>query len=263
MPVIQETNRINFGSCRMFGTDSSGNVLPYDQLMDLTMDVKTDLKEAYGEGNYAFATADGHKSIDLTAKHYIKNLNSLTQDLGGSAVTTNTTGYVVDEAGTVATHAMTLANTNVIQLLSLIVGVTTNGIIVPTSYAIVTAGSEVAGVSASINKVTGVITFNAAEVNGEPVKATYSYTLGSAAGSSISISNTYQNSAPTFKLLAIKRDLSRIDGSVGIEAWTFNAVRPAGVKNEFKEGDFTVLERSLKAYADPMGNVGTVTFFNK
>jgi len=262
MSAIQEVNKINFGVGRMYGTDQSGTILPYGQLNDLSVDFKTEIKEAYGEGNYAFATADGHKSIDITAKHYIKQLSSISNDLGGSSVAANTTGFVVDEAGTIASHAYTTANANVQQILELIVGVSIGGVIVPVTFNIVGAGHEVAGQSASVNLTTGVITFATGETNGETLKVTYSYTLGTAAGYTINVSNTYQNSAPTFKIQAIKRDRSALDGSVGVEVWTFNAVRPAGIKNEWKEGEYTVLERMLKAFADPMGNVLSIITFD-
>lgn len=262
MSAIQEVNSVSFGVGRMYGKDQSGNILPYGQLNDLTMDLKTDLKEAYGEGNYAFATADGHRSIDLSAKHYVRQLQSMSNDLGGSALAANTTGYAVDETHTVATHAVTLSNTNVLTVFEIIVGVAISGITVPVTYAIVTAGSEVAGTSCSINLATGVITFAAGETNGETVKCTYSYTLGVATGSVITVSNTFQNSAPTFTITAIKRDKSRLDSSTSYEIWTFNAVRPGSIKSEWKEGDYNVLDRTLKAYADPMGNVLSVIKFN-
>lgn len=265
MSAIQELNTVSFGTGRMYSKDQSGNILPYGSLQDLTMDVKTDIKEAYSEGNYAFATADGHKSIDLSAKHYIRNLASISNDLSGSSVATNTTGWAVDEAGVVVTGASpsyTLAHGNVIQIYDVIVGVTINGVIVPVEYTQVTAGSEVAGASYSLNSTTGKMTFASGEVVGETLKVTYSYTLGTAAGEVITVSNTYQNSAPTFQITAIKRDRSREDGSTSIEVWQFNAVRPAGIKSDWKEGDFNVLERTLKAFADPMGNVATIMKFN-
>jgi predicted secreted protein len=262
--AVQEVNKLNFGSARMWGLSQAGVVLPYGQLQDLSVDMKTDIKEAYAEGNFAFATASGHVTIDLNAKHYIKNLTSISNDFNGSAVSTNSTGIAVDEQGSVAAGAYNMANVNILTLFELIVGVPgPNGTTVPTLYQVFTgAGSPVAGVSAKLVPATGVLTFATAD-NGYPVRLSYTWTLGTPKGNVIAIGNTYQNSSPTFKITAVKRDLSPIDGSVGYEVWTFNAVRPGGIKNEWKEGDYTVLDRTMKAFADPMGNVATIFTLNQ
>lgn len=260
MSAIQETERLSFGSARLYGTDANGNALLYGELNDINIDIKTELKEAWGEGNYSFAVADSHRSIDISAKHYLLDQNSLADSIGGSAPAANLVGYIVDEAGVVGTttYTYTLANANPITLLSVVEGVTVNGVIVP--VYLVQATTAVAGISYSLS--TDVLTFAAGD-SGNPLKITYSYTADSALGGSISVVEGFQNSQPFMTLTCVRRDASRLDGSTGIQVWEFARVRDAGIKVPYKEGDFSVYERSFKAFASPWGQVLTVRSFNE
>lgn len=260
--AVQETQRLKFGSGRIYGTGPSG-ALWYGELQDISMDLTTDLKTAFAEGNYAFASADGQRTIKIDAKHYKLDAGGLAYSLGGT-VAANSTGVAVDEVGTIATHAYALAKSNPLTILDVVVGVVTNGIEAPVHYQIVDSGSEVAGASCSfaVADSTGTLTFASGD-SATYVRVTYTYTLGSDAGTVISVASTYQNSQPTFKLVALKRDISSLgDGSTAVQLWTFNAVRDGGIKNEWKEGDYTVFQRSFQAFADPMGNVLSVVDVN-
>ena len=263
MSATQETQRLHFGSARLWGATAGGIGLRYDKLQEVDIDFSTTLKEAFSEGNYAFATADGQRSISITGKHYMMDLASLAVELGGSAPAANSVGYVIDEAGAVpatSTYTYTLTHSATATApVSIIVGVTTSGITNPVSYSIVAAGSEVAGASCSY--AAGVLTFAVGDA-GSALKVTYEYGV-TTTGLVTNVVNTFQNSAATFALTCVKRDLSRLgDGSTAYFAYEFAAVRSAGVKAAYKEGDYTVYERSFKAYADPMGNVLKVRELN-
>jgi hypothetical protein len=269
MSAVQETSRLHFGSGRLYGTGPDGTKLYFGQLQDLTMDLTTDLKTAFAEGNYPFASADGQRTIKLEGKHYMIDPNSLANSVGGT-VGANTTGYVIDERGEISTvdskQVYVLATTDPVDIVDVQVGVTINGVICPVHYDIVAAGDEVAGASCSfaIATGTGTLTFAAGDAVGTPVIVSYTYTLGTAAGSLITVEATYQNSQPTFQLVAIKRDRSQLaDGSTGIEVWTFNAVRDGGIKSDWKEGDYNVYQRTFQAFADPMGDVFNVVMLNE
>jgi hypothetical protein len=258
---IQETERLSFGSARLYGTDADGNALMYGELNDIQIDLKTELKEAWGEGNYSFAVADSHRSIDISAKHYLLDMPSLADSIGGAQPVANTVGYVVDELGTVGAsspYSYTLEQTSPITLLSVVEGITVNGVIVPV-YLEVTTGAPTAGESYTISG--DVLKFASGDA-GNPLKITYSYTVEST-GTEVTVVEQFQNSQPFMTLTCIRRDASQLDGSTGIQVWEFARVRDAGIKVPYKEGDYAIYERSFKAFASPWGTVLTVRAFNE
>ena len=262
--AAQQVDKIVFGSGRLFVNTPGGPRLAIADLNDVSVDIKIDLKEIYGENAYALAVADGHRTIDIQAKHYTLNLGQLTTDLNGSAVGANSNAFVVDEAGIVGatTYSLAATSTYVANSLSLVVYTTPGGAgqpVLPVTYSIVAAGSEVAGKAASVNNATGVVTFAAGDT-GLALRATYQKT--NALGSAISIANPSQNSTTPYSMTLVKRDRSQVDGSSGQLIMTFNAVRPGGAKFDFKEGEFTNIDRMYKAFADPSGNVATIQFVN-
>jgi hypothetical protein len=266
MAAVQQVDRIMFGTGRLFQIPAGGGArLPYGDLKEASVDMKVDLKEIYGEGGYPIAVADGHRTIDVTAQHYALRLDTLANDLGVAAPAANAAAISWDEAGTVpsatpytatlsqgATYA---ANTLVLKVFVKPAG---SSVATPVIYQIVPAGSEVAGRSASVS-ATGVVTFAAGDA-GQAFQATYSY--GSTNGQSITLTNTFQNSTTPMQMVLAKRDKSIIDGSVGQLILTLNAVRFGGIKLTYTEGDFTVNDRTFKAFADPSGTVGTLQFVN-
>lgn len=264
MPPVQQTEKVSFGSGRLFAVPAGGgNRIKYGELTDISVDIKIDQKEAYGEKGFPFAVADGHRSIDISAKHYVLNLAGLANDLGTAAPTASATAFAIDETAKVPsptgpyTYSLTNATKFVVGSLDLVVFVSTNGVLAPVTYNIVASGTEVAGQSASVT--AGVITFASGDA-GLTFKATYQYT--NTAGQMVTISNVTQNSSPSYQMVLVKQDISPLDNSMGQLIFTLNAVRPGGIKAEYKEGDFTVYDRSFKAFADPTGNVGTLQFVN-
>lgn len=260
MTAIQTVDRINFGTARLYQLVPGGYPFPVANLTDAEVDFKADLKEAYGEQAYPIAVADGHRSIDVTAKHYTINPTILAQSLGGIITGSTSAPMALDEIHTAVGSSATLTNgaTLVPNTLVVLAQPLVGGIPNPTLYAIVTAGSEVAGKSCSVNG-TGVITFAAGDAT-VAFSATYQYTL--TVGTRVSVANPFQNSSLTFQLVMVKRDLSPVDNATAELVMTLFAVRSAGIKNPYKEGDFTVYERSYKAYANGAGNVFQADFVN-
>jgi hypothetical protein len=263
--AIQQTDKISFGTARLYALPAGATQrVKYADLNDLEVGIKVDLKEAYGENGFPISVADGHRSIDLTAKHYTLRLDAIANDLGLSAATTGTKPFAIDEAVVVPTtpfkYTPAQTATFIAGSADLIMYVLSGTVYVPVTYQFVTAGTEVAGVSASIT-AAGVITFNGTDV-GLTGKLTYQYTAA-ATGSTLAIPNTYQNSGSVMSMVAVKRDKSPLDNSTGFLIYTFNAVRSGGVKTAHKEGEFTVYERTFKAYSDPLGNVGSIQFVNQ
>jgi hypothetical protein len=63
------------------------------------------------------------------------------------------------------------------------------------------------------------------------------------------------------QLSAVKRD-SSVDSGTAALVYTFFSVRVGGIKVDHKEGDFTVYERTYKAYANSQGQVWQTDFAN-
>lgn len=265
MPVTQEVDRLAVGPARVWAENGS-TVYNYGQAQEVDIDFKATAKDAYGEGEWPFASAVTERSISISVKHYLDNIDAKALDLNAGAAVANDVGYAIDEQHTISAAApvqLTTNNVNIVGDPIVIVGVVTNGVTNPIRYTIVATGSEVAGASCSYAAATGVFTFAAGD-EGLTAKVSYRYTLAANAGKKISVVNNYQNSTPMIKLYIAKRDNSRLgDNSTGIVAYEFNAARSLGAKCSYKEGDITVFERSFAAYADAMGNVLTERHLNE
>src|ERR1022692_2834283 len=119
--AIQQVFAQKFGTGRLFATPNGATQQQkYADLYDCEVDMKVDLKEIYGEGNFALSVADGHRSIDVTVKHYSLDLASFATDLNLSAPASSTNSYIFDEVVTVASHAYTLLNTPIAGTLDVI-----------------------------------------------------------------------------------------------------------------------------------------------
>lgn len=262
MPATQQVDKLTFGSGRVFYTPAGATQSSkYGNVMEFDLDVKVDLKEIWDENGFPLAAFDGHKSLDLSVKHYALRLDGLQNDFNQSAPVASTEAYSLDEnvtvpAGTPFTVTLAQGAQFIAGSLDLVMYIGTNKN--PVTYSIVNAGSEVAGSAASVS-AAGVITFAAADA-GLTGKATYRYTNTN--GKQITIVNQYQNSAGSYKLYFVKRDLSVIDSSVGQLIVTLNAVRFGGIKLAYKEGGENVYERTLKAFADPTGTIGKIQIVN-
>ena len=261
MSAVQQQDKISFATGRLFATPVGGGArLSYGDLTDVSVDIKVDLKEAYGEGQYPISVADGHRSIDIMGKHYTLRLDALGNDLAGttSATTSSATAFSWDEAGIVpgTPFQYTMNNASGYLAGSAVLKVYVGVNKAPTTYQI-TTGAPVAGVSAQIS--AGVITFAAGDA-GLAFIVTYQY--ANTNGQQIQLANTFQGSTSAYQMVLAKRDRSPIDNSIGQLIFTFNAVRFGGIKADYKEGDFTVYERSFKAFADPTGVVGYIQFVN-
>lgn len=260
MPPIQENQTLSFGSARAFSVDANGNTLQYPELEDVQIDVKTELKEAMGENNYAFAIVDSKRTIDISAKHYLLDAQGLADSLGGT-LAANMVGYAYDEAhvvGEATSDEILLVQTAPLAISQVIVGVPVGSNVSPVYY-VQTSGSPVAGVSYSLSGHT--LTFASGD-EGYAAKITYSYTAGSALGTQITVNATYQNSQAPTSLVCLRRDRSRVDGSTHMTAWEFAQIRDGGIKAPYKQGDYVIYERTFKAYANPMGLVLMVRQFN-
>lgn len=259
MSATQEVDKLAFGTGRVYVLpNGASQYLKYGKVNEFDIDIKFDLKEIFDENGFPFAVFDARKTIDVSVKHYMLRLDALAQDLSQSAPAASTFAYSYDEAVTVpgTPFHVTLAQGANYLAGTLDLVMIVNGAEI--TYNFVTAGSEVAGVSCSIG-AGGVLTFASGDT-GLTGKATYQYTNTS--GKQIQLVNTYQNSGAAYKLQFLKRDKSRVDSGVGQLLVTLNAVRFGGIKAAYKEGSETVYERTIKAYADVTGMIGTIQLVN-
>lgn len=258
MPAIQEIERAQFGVGRLYATDATGQRFIYAAMNDISVDLKTELKEIWSEGTFPIAVANGHSSIDIAAKHYKIALKPIATDLGLAAPTASTFATIVDEVGVIATNTYSLAQAAQLVVGSEVVYLTQTGPNGTYDVPMVrVASSPVAGQSYTI--AAGVLTFAASD-NNKPVKVTYDYTNTN--GQLINLTNVPQNTGAYYSMQLVKRDKSPVDGTSGLFIMKFNAVRAGGVKFNGKDDDWNLAERTFKAFADPSGNVGSITFIN-
>ena len=257
---FQQSDKISFGTGRLFTNQPGGQRLKVGDIQDVSVDFKIELKEIYGENSFPIAVAQGHRSIDITCKHWTFALAPLAGDLAAGSVQGSENNFVIDEVFTATAGTATLASSGYIdKSLDLVRIKSTAGIIALSTYSVVPAGSEVVGKSASINASTGAVAFASGD-SGAQFKA--SYQIPNIAGTSINISNVQQNAVTPYSLVLVKRDVSPVDGSSGQLIMTFNAVLPGGFKMTTKEGEFSEYERMFKAFSDGAGNVASIQFVN-
>lgn len=259
--AIQQQTRVSFGTGRIYYTAPGAlNTTPLGKLMEVNVDVAIEVKDIYSEGQFAFAVASGRKAIKMQGKHYEQTLNSFQAlDFAGNSVASGATPFQIDEVQLIATGTATLS-----KGATLVAGSGAYEILLASNLyvplTIVVAGSEAIGVSASISAI-GVLTFKTGET-ATKVRANYQY-VDAANGQTLTIANLAQNSDTTFKMVLVKRDTNPLDNSTGYLIATFNAVKSLGNKFMFKEGDFTVYDRSFQAFADLNGNIGSFSFVNE
>jgi hypothetical protein len=252
-----------FGSGRLeeFPLGATGPV-SVSILSDIQLDIKIDQKAIYGDGAWAVAAFDGRRTLDISAKHYKLSLAGIATDFNG-VQSAGAKSVVFDEAGIVGpnptyTYALNQATNYVAGSADVIVYVQgANGKTYPVQYAIVAAGSEVAGQSCSIT--AGVLKFAAGDV---ALALSVTYQWNSTNGNAVTLSQTYQNSSPFMTMALYKRDRSPIDGSLGILLCELGAVRPGQMTIPFKENEALQLDRKFMAFADPTGYVAKFTFVN-
>lgn len=259
MSAIQEIERATFGVGRLYATDATGQRFIYAAMNDISIDLKTELKEYYSESTFAAGVANGHSSIDIQAKHYKLALKPIATDLGLGAPVASVSATIIDEASTVGSSPNTVTLVNAATMIAgsevvYVTHVTTAGVPYDVPYTRV-ASAPVAGASYTIS--AGVLTFAAGDA-GLAVKVTYDYTNSN--GQQITLNNVPQNSGAYYSMTLVKRDKSPIDGSTGLFIAKFNAVRAGGVKLNGKDDDWNLAERTFKAFQDPSGVVATFTF---
>lgn len=240
--------QIAFHSGALFAKNTAANSTPIQvaTLQEVSFDFKASNKELFGENQFAEAIGRGNTKITGKAKSGRFNGKLLNEIFFKQpAFVAQAKLLALDEAGTVATTTITVANgANMqedlgVQLAS-------------TGEAYTRVASAPAVKQYSVNEVTGVYTFNASE-NTNAMKISYLYKTVAAGSSTLPISNLAAGEAPTFRAIFSQKFQSQTITLI------LNALVAESLGFGFKTEDFAMPDFSFAAQADTLGAVGELS----
>jgi hypothetical protein len=217
--------------------------LLFGTMQECEIEIKRDLKQLHGQGNFPVKVAGGKSSINGKAKSadiFGAMLETIAFGQAGSA---GIQSAVYDTAGvTVATTVTPTVPNSGAWLKDLSVIDASTG----RPYTRV-ASAPAAG---QYSVAAGVYTFAAGDV-GKTAYISYGYTATSTVARKGTVTNQPMGQVPTFAV-----DLYvPYDGKYMV--WTFPRSITDGIKFGFKNDDFTVPEFGFQCFADTAGNVAT------
>jgi hypothetical protein len=240
-----------FGGGTLWGTRTDiagGTPLKFGALQDVTLDFSGDLKELYGQNQYALALARGKTKVELKAKFaQIQGLIVNSLYFGGTFTATGSqVGVSESEGGAIpATSAYTVTVANSATFLAdLGVYYASTGL----PFTRVASGPTVGQYSVA----AGVYTFAAADAS-KAVLLNYTYTI-TGGGPSIAIGNPRMGTTPTFSCV--------FSQPFGGQQATFQLNNCASSKLSFptKQDDWLINELDFMVAADASNNIGTISF---
>lgn len=224
---------------RMFGTMQSSEI-----------DFKFDLKELYGEKQFAVAVGRGKASVSGKAGFCDLKMGMLEDLVFGQASTSGLVAVNYDTVGTTAAATVTVtppssgtfdADLGVVRA--------SDGLVLKRVTTPAATGQY------AINTATGAYTFHTADV-GTKMYINYRYTTASpTSAKKVSIQNLPMGYAPTF----------RVDLYVAYSGKTYvltlNRCISEGIKLGNKNDDFSSPDLSWKCFADDAGIIGTLSLW--
>ena len=234
----------NFGTGNLYATPvGGGDPLPIGALQDVAIDFAGEVKQLYGQNQFALDVARGKVKIEGKAKTGLIDLNLYNSLFFGQAVTTGETLAAFNEAATVpgaSAYAVTAANA---------AGFKTNlGVYYAGSglkLSQVAAGSEAAGkysVSAG-----GVYTFSAADAS-KAVLLNYAYG-SSGTGYSLTGVNALIGVLPTFQVVLANQFKGKT------QTLTLFSCVSSKLSLPFRQDDYEVAEIDFMAQDNGAGQV--------
>lgn len=240
--------QIAFHSGALFLKPSGANPSPIQvaTLQETSFDFKASNKELMGENMFAEAVGRGNVKISGKAKSGRFNGKLLNEFFfKQSGLLTTAKLLALDEAGTVATATITVANAaNYAEDL----GVQS----VATGLPYTRVPSAPAAAQYSVNETTGVYTFNASE-NGAALKVSYLYKTTATGAGAISIVNQLAGEAPTFRGVFTNKFQGQTMTLI------LNACVSESLAFAFKNEDFSMPDFSFGCQADSAGVVGELS----
>lgn len=236
-----------FGTGQLFATPVGGGApLRFGALQDVSVDFSGDIKQLFGQYQFALDTARGKTKIEWKASTGNIDVTAFNTIFFGQTVASNDElKQAINETGSVpamSTYTVTVANaTNFYMDLGVYNASTGAGL------------KQVSGTpgAGEYSVAAGVYTFNVAQAG---VAMLFNYLYESAAtGGSLDINNQLMGSTPKFQLV-----LSQVyDGK------TFTMLLYSNVADKLslplKQDDYLVAELSGQAMADSANRIGRIT----
>lgn len=233
-----------FGTGQLFATPVGGGApLRFGALQDVSIDLSADIKELYGQYQFALDTARGKTKVEWKASSGNIDAEAFNQVYFGQTVDAgDELLQVFNEAGTVpamSTYTITVANAADF-VMDLGVYYATTGL----PLRQVAAGQEAQG-AYSVSAV-GVYTFAAADASAAVL---LNYLYEGANGGTLTVSNQLMGSTPKFQLVATQL----YDGK------SFTIILYSAVADKLsmplKQDDYLIAELSGSAHADSANRV--------
>lgn len=234
----------SFGTGNLYATPvGGGDPLPLGALQDVSVDFTGDVKQLYGQNQFALDVARGKVKIEGKAKAGLIDLNLYNAFFFGQSVGVGETLAAFNEAATVpasSTYTVTAANGASLKT-NLGVYYATTG----QKLSQVTAGSEAAG-KYSVSGV-GVYTFAAADAS-KAVLLNYAYGSPST-GYNLVGANVLMGVLPTFQIVLANQFKGKS------QTLTLYCCVSSKLSLPFKQDDYQVAEIDFMAQDNGAGQV--------
>lgn len=237
-----------FGTGQLFATPVGGGApLRFGALQDVSVDFSGDIKELYGQYQFALDVARGKTKVEWKASSGNVDAEAFNQIFFGETVTAgDELIQVINESGTVpamTTYTITVAHgADFVQDLG--VYLATDG--TPLKQVAATPGPLEYTVD-----VAGVYTFNVAQASaGMLLNYLYEAT---ASGGSLDIGNQLMGNTPKFQLI-----LSQVYNSQNFTLILYSCVADK-LSLPLKQDDYLIADLSGQAFADAANRVARVT----
>jgi hypothetical protein len=233
-----------FGAGFLFGIPSGANPTPvmFGAVQDTSVDFSFDLKQLYGQNQFALEQARGKGKIEIKASIGRFDPNLFNQIYFGQTTSTGEVLNSISEASVIPATPFTVTAANGATFKTdLGVYSTTLG-----KFLIRVASGPSTG-QYSVNTTTGVYTFASADTGGA-VKLNYTYS-SSSTGTTITGVNPQMGSSPIFALQLVN---SLKGKSIALN---FGAVQSSKLALPMKLDDFALPSLDMSAQDDGTGNV--------
>jgi hypothetical protein len=233
-----------FGVGFLFATPPGANATPlrFGALQDVTVDFSFETKALYGSSQFALEQARGKGKIDIKAAIGRVDPNLFNTIFFGQAATSGESLNSIDEAGVIASGAVTVANAGTFTQDLGVYNVTAG--LYMTRVASSPSGNQYA-------VAAGVYSFGSA-LNGNTVRISYVYS-SSATGTKLAFTNQPMGANVVFSATLVNQ-YAGVGGKKSL-FMTFPAVQAGKLSMPLKLDDFTMTSLDMAAQDDGTGNV--------
>lgn len=241
--------QIAFHSGALFakGTGANPNSYQVGTLQETSFDFKASNKELTGENLFAEAIGRGNVKVSGKAKTGRFNgrlLNQVFFAQPDANILAQARLLALDESGTVATAAVTVANSaNFLEDL---------GVQSAAGVPLDRVDSAPATGQYAVNETTGVYALNASD-NGNVVKISYMYKSTATNNKTLKITNQLAGEAPTFRAVFVQKFQNQTMTLV------LNALVAESLGFAFKNEDFAMPDFAFGAQVDATGSLGELS----